>query len=84
MRKVFKEGHYSRVKTTLGNTVSEQIFNKNNIRLIKFFIRMLKMMQILNSVLQAKLPENMNKKKALPLCFFQWHHFETNIINKVS
>ena len=54
MRKVFKEGNYSRLETTLGNTVSVQIFNKNNIRLIKFFIRMLKTMQILNSVLQAK------------------------------
>ena len=79
MRKVFKEGNYSRVETTLGNTVSVQIFNKNN---ISFLIRMLK--TILNSALSAKSSENMNKMKALPLWFFQWHHFETNIIKKVS
>ena len=79
MRKVFKEGNYSRVETTLGNTVSVQIFNKNN---ISFLIRMLK--TILNSALSAKSSENMNKMKALPLWFFQWHRFETNIIKKVS
>ena len=81
MRKVFKEGNYSRVETTLGNTASVQIFNKNNIR---FLIRVLKTRQILNSALSAKSSENMNKMKALPLWFFQWHHFETNIIKKVS
>ena len=70
MQKVFNEGNYSRVVITLENMASVQSFNKNNIRLTKSFIRMLKTKQILNSVLQARLPENMNKKKALPLWFF--------------